>query len=287
MFYHIICITKTGAGKDVEKGCYYQIDFSDEQKLKAQYVKPYLNGDDFLIGGARIKNSEVESISIFQSENSLVDIVKAKNAEGTWSYSTKNILFGEMVNRDEYLKEITVYAIESTRQESSEDKIVIQEASVSKAEKKELSRAIFIVHGHDDLAIHQIKEFLRKLKFNPIVLREQANSGRTIIEKLIDHTQPNEIGYGIVLYTPCDKGCASGHEADLKSRARQNVVFEHGLLMGCLGRSRVHALVKGDIETPGDLGVVVYTAMDEPGAWQLGIIKELKALGYEVDANLL
>ena len=263
------------------------MDISDFRKIPDQFVIPYMTGNNLLVNGARIKNSEIEKITIFQSDFSIATICAEHNATGNFVYQMRDILYGRMINRETYLTDITGYVTDFCAQELSKEQVVVEGTPVSKAEKREFSRAIFIVHGHDDLAIHQIKEFLRKLKFNPIVLREQANSGRTIIEKLIDHTQPNEIGYGIVLYTPCDKGCASGHEADLKSRARQNVVFEHGLLMGCLGRSRVHALVKGDIETPGDLGGVVYTAMDEPGAWQLGIIKELKALGYEVDANLL
>ena len=43
----------------------------------------------------------------------------------------------------------------------------------------------FIVHGHDDLAISELKDYLQNtLKWDPpVVLREQPNRGRTIIEK--------------------------------------------------------------------------------------------------------
>lgn len=129
--------------------------------------------------------------------------------------------------------------------------------------------------------LNEVKVFLMKLGLTPIVLREQANSGYTIIEKIEKYTN---VGFCIVLYTPCDDGKAK-EEKDLKSRARQNVVFEHGYLCAKLKRNRVCALVKGDIEVPGDLSGVVYIKMD--GNWRFDVVKELKAAGYPVDANKL
>lgn len=141
--------------------------------------------------------------------------------------------------------------------------------------------SVFIVHGHDDSAINEVKVFFMKLGFTPIVLREQPNEGQTIIEKIEKYTN---VGFAIVLYTPCDEGKAKD-SSEYKPRARQNVVFEHGYLCAKLGRKNVCALVKSDVEIPGDLGGVVYTAMT-PG-WEMLVARELKSAGYTFDASKL
>lgn len=141
---------------------------------------------------------------------------------------------------------------------------------------------VFIVHGHDEEAQAKTARFIEKLGFRPIILHEQASSGRTIIEKIEEYSN---VGFGIVLYTPCDIGGKQSETPKLKSRARQNVVFEHGFLIGKIGRNNVCALVKGDIETPNDISGVVFVNMDDGNAWHLLIAKELKSSGYAVDMN--
>lgn len=63
--------------------------------------------------------------------------------------------------------------------------------------------------------------------------------------------------------------------------------FEHGYLIGKLGREKVSALVKGDVETPGDISGVVYIPMDENKAWQTQLIKEMLNIGLECDFSKL
>ena len=115
--------------------------------------------------------------------------------------------------------------------------------------KDECSDKVFIVHGHDEEAAAKVENCIRKIELTPIVLRAQPNKGETVFEKIERYT---DVGFGIVLYTPCDKTFES------KFRARQNVVLEHGYLMGKLGRSKVCALVKGDVEMPSDIDGIVY-----------------------------
>lgn len=117
---------------------------------------------------------------------------------------------------------------------------------------------------------------------DPIILHEQANLGKTIIEKIESNS---DVGFGIVLYTPCDRGGLNKSDSELQPRARQNVVFEHGYLIGKIGRERVCALVKDSIETPGDISGVVYIPMDEIGMWRYSIAKEMKGVGYNIDMN--
>ena len=135
---------------------------------------------------------------------------------------------------------------------------------------------IFIVHGHDDIAKLDVASFISGLGLEPIILHMQASSGMTIIEK-IEHY--SNVGFGIVLYTPCDVGSKAGALTG-QYRARQNVVFEHGYLIGKLGRPRVTAIVKGNVETPNDISGVVYVGMDAAGNWQEQLKVEMRSAGY-------
>jgi len=141
---------------------------------------------------------------------------------------------------------------------------------------------IFIVHGHDELAKTQVARFIEKLGLKPIILHEQASSSQTIIEKIESYT---DVGFGVVLYTPCDKGAKESETDSLKNRARQNVVFEHGFLIGKLGRNNVCPIVKGTVETPNDISGIVYTPMDGI-EWQISLARELRKAGYNIDMNL-
>lgn len=140
--------------------------------------------------------------------------------------------------------------------------------------------SVFVVHGHDHGTMHMVARFLEKLKLVPIVLHEQANGGRTIIEKFETHSA--EAACAIVLLTPDDVG-GQREPAKLSPRARQNVVFEHGFFVGALGRRRVIALRAGEVEIPSDLSGVLYVDMVED--WKLRLAKELKTAGLEVDMN--
>lgn len=150
-------------------------------------------------------------------------------------------------------------------------------------EKMSTSNKVFIVHGHDEAAKQSVARFLEKCGFEAVILHEQADGGRTIIEKIQHYT---DVAFAIVLYTPCDFGRAKEEKTE-KSRARQNVVFEHGYLIGRLGRDKVCALVKEGVETPGDISGVVYKPMDSAGAWKTEILKEMKNAGIAVDASKL
>jgi len=145
----------------------------------------------------------------------------------------------------------------------------------------DLSR-VFIVHGHDELLKTEVARFIEKLNLKPIILHEQASSGKTIIEKIEEYSN---VGFGIVLYTPCDVGGMNKTDNKFLPRARQNVVFEHGFLIGKIGRQNVCALVKGDIEKPNDISGVVYISNE--GEWKLSLAKEMRNSGYEIDMNLV
>jgi predicted nucleotide-binding protein len=147
-----------------------------------------------------------------------------------------------------------------------------------------LNRKVFLVHGQDEEAKAVVARFITSCDLEPVILHEQANGGRTIIEKF---EKESDVGFVVVLLTPDDVGgLRKGMELasdNLQARARQNVVLELGYFAGRLGRERVAALKKGDLELPSDIAGVVWTPMDPADAWKLSLARELRAAGYEFD----
>jgi len=139
---------------------------------------------------------------------------------------------------------------------------------------------VFIVCGRDDAATQAVARFLERLGIVPVILAEQANQGRTIIEKLEHHAEND---YAVVILTPDDEGRLRGADAPLVPRARQNVVGELFYFTAKLGRGRVCALKKGDMELPSDYNGFGYTLMDDSGGWRLKLAKEMKEAGVKAD----
>lgn len=144
-------------------------------------------------------------------------------------------------------------------------------------------RRVFVVHGREHGPRDAVRNFLRDLALEPVVLEDQPNKGRTIIEKFEANTIA--VDFAVVVLTPDDVG-GSSDDAQTAPRARQNVVLELGFFIGLLGRSRVAPLVFGDMEIPSDVDGIVYIKFDPDGAWKLRLAKELKAAGVDVDMNL-
>ena len=144
-----------------------------------------------------------------------------------------------------------------------------------------LSNEVFIVHGHNNEVKINVARTLDKLGLNPIILHEQANAGKTIIEKFEEHSN---VGFAVVLLTDDDLGKANQDE-DLRQRARQNVILELGYFIGKLGRNKVCPLYTKGVELPSDLYGLLYIEIDSTEHWKIKLAKELKAVGYEIDVN--
>lgn len=146
--------------------------------------------------------------------------------------------------------------------------------------KPKLSRKVFIVHGHDDGARETVARFLERIGLEAIILHEQANQGRTVIEKVVAH---GDVGFAVVLLTPDDEGCVKGGTPE--PRPRQNVLLELGYFIGRLGRDKVCALKRGTLEIPSDFAGVVWEQMDNNGGWKQSLARELQAAGHAIDWN--
>ena len=152
-----------------------------------------------------------------------------------------------------------------------------------------LSKQIFVVHGHDNEMKQAVARTLEKLDLEPIILHEQADQGKTIIEKFLANADKSS--FAVVLLSPDDMAYPSSESAEeARPRARQNVILEMGFFIGKLGRDRVVMLYRedDDFEFPSDISGVIYKPYDgDSGNWRAELVKELKACGYAVDANKL
>jgi predicted nucleotide-binding protein len=169
-----------------------------------------------------------------------------------------------------------------------------QSACESVENENKISTRIFIVHGHEDLPKEQLARFLTNRGLEPIILHEQPNQGRTIIEKFEETC--SDVGFAFVIMTPDDlgmdvksyekmqKGDAS---VGLNFRARQNVIFELGFFFAKLGRGRVCCLLKGNnIEKPSDYdGIVDIRFRDKIEEKYMDIIRELQTANYQLDLS--
>lgn len=198
--------------------------------------------------------------------------------------------YNEINFKDKYLKKGNKNNIVPIFKEK--DNLIKKENINSYNEKSEVlgkeyldkvdKNSVFIVHGRDNEAKTEVARYIENLGLKPIILHEQASGGKTIIEKIESYS---DVGYAIVIYTPCDVGALKGEEDCLKPRARQNVIFEHGYLYGKIGRNNVCALVKSEVDKPNDMSGVVYTDMDKNGGWKIELARELKSSGYKIDMN--
>lgn len=275
-FYHVRITLKSNRIFDEVK-----LDLTRDTLIES-FIKPYESGLPIISNGKTIDVFDIERFKINKTRDSsatLLPIIRARRKAsktvvlGTsdkW-YVTKE---GEDVT-DDFIKGSPGYKMETLRMIDSTSNLQIQK-----------SDKIFIVHGHDEEMKQTVARIVEKLDLKPIILHEQPNGGKTIIEKF--ETNSNDVSFAIVLFSPDDKGCTvDSFPDDGKFRARQNVILELGYFIGKLGRDRVFVLHKNssNFELPSDIFGVLYTPYDIN--WKFELVKELKACGYDVDANKL
>jgi len=277
MYYHVIIETSElernkKAAKNKE---YFQFDNAETGSIIKDVIIPHLQRKPFQFDGYFLDPMGIRRIAIRQTEKTAYEIAEiAQNAlpPGVLAIYTR----ADVIKNDRYSTDITKEIYQTAQAE-----IDVPPASASVTCPTLDQSKVFIVHGQDDAAKLSVARFVEQLGFKPIILHEQASSGKTIIAKIESYT---DVGFGIVLYTPCDLG-KKAHDPELRARARQNVVFEHGYLIGKLGGERVCPLVKGDIETPNDISGIVYVQLDDHGAWKIQLAKEMRSAGYQIDMN--
>ncbi|HHJ16777.1 MAG TPA: DNA-binding protein [Gammaproteobacteria bacterium] len=241
------------------------------KELWQQVVSPWHTHRPFTVDGTIVRDyDKVQKIKITQTEHPQSYYAEQHNAsmqrKGIADMATNRRLLPLSKGKD-YTHEFLFADL--TMNDNEQEKVVS-------------NNKIFIVHGHDEQVKETTARFVEKLGLEAVILHEQANEGKTIIEKLEKHT---DVGFSLVLLTPDDVGATVTDKENLKPRARQNVLLELGYMAGKLGRGKVCALKKGDVEIPSDLIGVLYVEIDAAGAWRLQVAKELKVAGLGVDLN--
>ncbi|WP_208438486.1 TIR domain-containing protein [Bartonella grahamii] len=170
----------------------------------------------------------------------------------------------------------------------------IQETSTipsSKTAPNTSNKKIFIVHGHDRTALKQLTSILNDFNLEPYILQNTGGNGLTIIEALEKGIRSDFIKFGIVLLTPDDIGYAkSAGKKAAQPRARQNVIFEMGMLAAALPLERIAILKKEGIEMLSDVNGVYYLSFKEHvNETFLKLIKRLKKadLSFNTDQLLM
>lgn len=212
--------------------------------------------------------------------------------------------------------------LERETQESKLKTIKQQDMKLQEDDKK---KKIFVVHGHDSKTKDEVTKYLRNLGLLPIVLQDEPNRGKTIIEKVEYYVK--QTAFAIIILSKDDfgvakkdfdidkikqkidhmvsRGLSSEIRKDIrnlcddddypliveitdlseemlkhiKTRTRQNVIFELGITFGYLDRHNVRVLYEEGVELPTDVLGLSYTPLDDH--WKENILKELKAAGIE------
>ncbi len=146
------------------------------------------------------------------------------------------------------------------------------------------AETVFLVHGHDHGARHEVARVIQQLTgAEPVILDEQASRGRTLVEKFEQHATAAR--FAVVLLTADDIG---GPRDGMRQqpRARQNVVFELGYFFGTLGRDHVVVLITAGVEKPSDVDGLGYIRYPD-GDWKVELAREMTAAGLHADRTKL
>jgi len=139
------------------------------------------------------------------------------------------------------------------------------EITVNSTPVIDIKKRVFVAYGHDLIALEQLELILHKLDLEPFILGKTGGSGLTLIDELEKEVRSqNKTHFGIVLLTPDDMGYSKKDgSSEIKSRARQNVVLEMGMLLIGLGKENVAILQKGLVELPSDIKGIHYLGFND------------------------
>lgn len=151
-------------------------------------------------------------------------------------------------------------------------------------------RSVFVVHGHDEEALSQLRSFLSERGVRAVVLKDIEDPDVSLLKRFL--TIAEDAAFAVALLTPDDFGASrlqygapKGGENALRYRSRQNVILELGFFLGKLGFEKVFVLRTDPtehwppFELPSDLEGAVYKKLDSEGRWQRQLEKALREAG--------
>lgn len=277
MYYHVYIQGRDASGNRIKLFTYG----FEAIILQNQLIEPYNNNKPLVFLGKKIFPSEIETIYIFKStehgEKTALPNGKLLGDEDDLDYVTEVFLKGKVPS-------ITGEASATLLVPPNEDKIEIRRQFLPISGKNK----IFIVHGREKEQALELQKYLKDILLQKAEMFEDVKkrfSSKTIIE-LLEYIVANT-AYAFVVATPDDFGCY-GKDIEkcerelllgkktvkaedvtklttmLNRRARQNVVFEHGLFIGALGRDRVCCLLQEEVaEQESDIHGILYEGFKE------------------------
>lgn len=142
-----------------------------------------------------------------------------------------------------------------------------------------------VVAGLDAEMTANVVGTLTKLGFKPVVF--DTNGANDLIENM---DQYNDAALAVVMLADDEVGTLrSEFPKNVKLRARPQVVFQGGFLLGKFGPAKVVFLYipRQNFEFPFEMEKLSSIPYDDKNRWHFDFLKDLKARGFAVDANQL
>ncbi|TKJ44929.1 hypothetical protein CEE35_05935 [Candidatus Aerophobetes bacterium Ae_b3b] len=276
-FYHVRITQKSNRSNDETK-----VNLTEEE-LKSRFLEPYEKGKPIIINGKTITMDDLERIRISKSNQpaeSLIEEIKREEASSSVVFIGGPSYEWEAADKAEDVTDDFIKGSLGYKKKEYLNQKKGQPSPIT-------TNKVFVVYGHDHALKNDLEIFLKNIGLEPIALHRQPDEGLTIIEKLEKYT---DVQYSFVLLTPDDVGYSIEELQKLEKgrtleyRARQNVIFEFGYLIGRLGRNRVCCIYKEKVTLPTDISGLLYkkvnTSIEDIG---YPIIKELKTAGYQLN----
>jgi predicted nucleotide-binding protein len=218
-------------------------------------------------------SNKIEALeSILKRLNFIQEKVIITETQGENKHMNSNTVSVTQNEVDKDNKSIT------EKSEFIQEKVVV--SKTLEKYKPEIRETVFVVHGEDDEAENSVATFIEKLGLKAVILHEQTNAVKTIIEKFERNEAISE--YAVVILTSDDTDVS---KKDAMFRERQNVMFALGYFLGALGCKKVSVLAKEGLEIQNDFLGVECISFDPRGDWQLSLARDMKSAGVSFDAN--
>ena len=256
MYYHIKVEFKDGSKHTEIKGDV------EKKVIISKYAIPYVHRKPFILNGVHCKPKEIERLNVYQSEVDFPKLLNKAKIINTQSNNIDgNLILGCYISDNERALGLAMDITDDILTEAEHG-----HSNTVTSRQAPKPQRVFIVHGHDLSLRDSLASFLRELGLKPIILQDEPDQGKTIIEKFEDMEEEYEISYAFILLSPDDVAAKKKKLSifgKLKSRPRQNVILEWGYFMKGLGRDKICIIRKGDMELPSDIDGVVYKPVVE------------------------
>jgi predicted nucleotide-binding protein len=242
-----------------------------QEELNRTFAEPFKAGQQFWFMGRLLNPFKVKKAVVFWSYEA-ADKLKLPNGENL------------VVAKD---KVTLIEAVQKSKVKGAyicTEKFLPPSNTAANQSSDNVKRRVFVVSGTDEEMKKAVTKTLTKLLLAPIVLCEEPNHCRKIVES----TDYSDVKFAVVLLSPDEYAYAKTDESTSRRlKPQQEVIFELGFLLGKLGRDRVMVLFreKDDFELSAAFTGLKVTAFDDRDSWKLALLRELVNSGYNVEGD--